>query len=389
MYEGFNQSSDFDVADFHQRCSRETNLTDYPHACEVRSKIVVYDAERLQVTIDTPRGVAALRAEWTRCLASGPGIFLLCRPYLDLSIVDRMTEVFRRILALESADGQRKGDHFGNNERIWNSLQKACQLDPGGFIDYYGNPWLHIACEAWLGPCYQVTAQVNNVKPGSPAQTPHRDYHLGFQSPEIVAQFPIHAQVMSQYLTLQGAVAHGDMPLIQGPTCFLPYSHHFPGGYQAGSRPEVTDYFREHHVQIPLSKGDMVFFSPALFHGAGSNSSQQDRIANLLQISSAMGRTMESIDHVAMLAAAYPVLLDRIRSGEISPLQMEHVLATIADGYSFPTNLDSDPPLGGKAPATGQQIVRHGLEQQCDWKQVDAELQRSLVRRRATCRQNG
>lgn len=30
--------------------------------------------------------------------------------------------------------------------------------------------------EAWLGPGYQLTAQVNVVRPGGKAQEPHRDY---------------------------------------------------------------------------------------------------------------------------------------------------------------------------------------------------------------------
>ena len=33
-----------------------------------------------------------------------------------------------------------------------------------------------LACEAWLGPGYQITAQTNVVKPGGKPQQPHRDY---------------------------------------------------------------------------------------------------------------------------------------------------------------------------------------------------------------------
>ena len=42
-------------------------------------------------------------------------------------------------------------------------------------------------------------------------------------------------------------------------------------GYLAWRRPEFTDYFDKHHIQLPLAKGDAVFFNPALFHAAGSN----------------------------------------------------------------------------------------------------------------------
>ena len=175
-------------------------------------------------------------------------------------------------------------------------------------------PLLAIACEAWLGPNYQITAQMNNVKPGSSAQSVHRDYHLGFQSSETIKQYPAHAQVMSQYLTLQGAISHGDIPLEMGPTLFLPYSHQYEPGYIAYTQEPFIQYFAENHVQLPFGKGDMVFFSPALFHGAGTNTTETDRIANLVQISSAFGRTMETINNAAMVDVVYPVLASQHRS---------------------------------------------------------------------------
>ena len=48
-------------------------------------------------------------------------------------------------------------------------------------------------------------------------------------------------------------------------------------------------------MQLPLAKGDAAFFNPALFHGAGTNrSADVRRMANLLQVSSAFGRAMET-----------------------------------------------------------------------------------------------
>ena len=50
-------------------------------------------------------------------------------------------------------------------------------------------------------------------------------------------------------------------------------------------------------MQLPLPKGDAAFFNPALFHGAGTNVSRDiQRVANLLQVSSAFGRAMETVD---------------------------------------------------------------------------------------------
>ena len=89
----------------------------------------------------------------------------------------------------------------------------------------------------------------------------------------------------------------------------LPFSQRFEGGYLAFNRREFVDFFAEHHVQVPLTKGDAVFFNPALYHGAGSNvSADIRRIANLLQISSPFGRAMESLDRTAMVRAVYPAL---------------------------------------------------------------------------------
>jgi ectoine hydroxylase-related dioxygenase (phytanoyl-CoA dioxygenase family) len=54
-------------------------------------------------------------------------------------------------------------------------------------------------------------------------------------------------------------------------------------------------------VQLELNKGDVIFFSPAIFHAAGENKSTDiQRLVNLLQVSSAFGRAMESIDRVQL-----------------------------------------------------------------------------------------
>jgi ectoine hydroxylase-related dioxygenase (phytanoyl-CoA dioxygenase family) len=170
---------------------------------------------------------------------------------------------------------------------------------------------------------------------------------------------------MSQYLTLQGAIAHCDMPVEKGPTMLLPYSQHYAPGYLAFRQAEFTAYFVEHKVQIPFAKGDMVFFNPALFHAGGSNSTATDRVANLVQISSAFGRTMETISNLMMIKAVYPILQRRKAENTASVRLIRDTIAAVADGYSFPTNLDSDPPIGGNAPETEQQMMWRALQE--DW----------------------
>jgi ectoine hydroxylase-related dioxygenase (phytanoyl-CoA dioxygenase family) len=115
---------------------------------------------------------------------------------------------------------------------------------------------------------------------------------------------------------------------------------------------------------MPLEKGDAVFFDPALFHAAGHNRSADiKRMANLLQISSAFGRAMETVDRERMANAVYPVLLKRKAQGA-SQAWLDNVVAACAEGYAFPTNLDLDPPVEGLAPPAQSDTVRRALREE-------------------------
>jgi len=364
-------------------CRQTVDRALYPFAEAVQQNIVIYNGDKLWEAITEADTAVQLKAELGRCLKDGPGLFVIQRAYPNTAVVDEMTVVFAEILVQEKTSGAEGGDHFGNNERIWNSFQKACLHAPELFIEYYGNAMLALASEAWLGPYYQITAQMNNVKPGGKAQSAHRDYHLGFQSRETAAHFPVHAHLMSQYLTLQGSIAHGDMPLESGPTLFLPFSQQYPTGYLAFHDANFAAYFDEHKSQISFQKGDAVFLSPALFHAAGTNVSTEDRIVNLVQISSAFGRPMETVNWVAMIERIYPILLERVEQQTIPSRTVQNTIAAVADGYSFPTNLDSDPPIGGNVPVTAQQIICQALEEHWSLKQLKQQLNLYIQRRKA------
>jgi ectoine hydroxylase-related dioxygenase (phytanoyl-CoA dioxygenase family) len=115
-------------------------------------------------------------------------------------------------------------------------------------------------------------------------------------------------------------------------------------------------------VQLPLKKGDGIFFNPALMHAAGHNRSANiRRMANLLQVSSAFGRCMETVDRVRMAQALYPSLLQLQSTGQMAPDDLAATVAACAEGYAFPTNLDRDPPLGGLAPQSQQDLMRSAL----------------------------
>jgi len=61
---------------------------------------------------------------------------------------------------------------------------------------------------------------------------------------------------------------------------------------------------------------------------------------------------MEKVNHVKVMEAVYPSLLRKLLSDE----ELNAVLAASGEGYSFPTNLDTDPPLGSLVPKTQQQL---------------------------------
>jgi ectoine hydroxylase-related dioxygenase (phytanoyl-CoA dioxygenase family) len=373
---------DCDLAEFRELVERSTDLAGYPYASAVERGVLIYDSDRLRKAAD----LREVRAELVRALADGPGIVVFQGAFADLEVVDRLSAVFHALIAEQRAAGATAGDHFakpGANDRVWNALEKAALYDPEAFADYYANDILALVSAAWLGPGYQVTSQVNVVNPGGAAQRVHRDYHLGFLSNEVAAAYPAHVHVLSPVLTLQGAVAHCDMPVESGPTMYLPYSQTYEPGYLAWRLPEFQEYFEAHHVQLPLAKGDAAFFNPALFHAAGTNRSADiRRTANLLQVSSAFGRAMETVDREAVANAVYPVLLKRVSEG-VDEAWTANVIAASAEGYPFPTNLDSDPPVDGLAPPSQADVVRRALSEAWAPEALRDELRAGAERRQS------
>ncbi len=357
-----------DLAEFAQMAEQTLSTSDLRFATSVEKNVPIYDMAGLQDMLNDPPQRAALLAEWAHVLGQSAGVVALKSAYTDTAPIDAATGIFRQIIAREKDGGSSGGaDHFakaGANDRIWNALQKHCLEDPRAFALYYGNTTIAAVCEAWLGPFYQMTAQVNVVRPGGQAQSAHRDYHLGFQTAEVAARFPAHVHDLSSVMTLQGAVAHCDMPIESGPTKLLPFSQLFRPGYMAYRREDFRDYFEEHCIQLPLSKGDAIFFNPALFHAAGENHSADiHRMANLLQISSALGRAMEVIDRSGMCRALYPAVQALRAEGMLDDAATTAAVGAAAEGYSFPTNLDNDPPLGGLAPETQAALFHRALSE--------------------------
>ena len=383
---GWYEAADCDLADFIDVVSSPTELADYPHAQKVEQGAVVFDAAELDELCADSADRRVVQAELARALLDGPGIVVFLGA-IEHDVVDRVSASFQRMIDDQHARNVTSGDHYakpGANDRVWNALEKLAVDDPAAFVDYYADDTIALVSTAWLGPHYQVTSQVNVVNPGGEAQRPHRDYHLGFKSESQAGEFPVHQHALSAALTLQGAVAHCDMPIETGPTLYLPHSHKYGPGYLAWWHEEFSEYFAGHHAQLPLRKGDAVFFNPAVFHAAGSNvTADVRRMGNLLQVSSSLGRAMENVDRARMSTHLYPVLVER-RAAGMDDRSLRNAIAASSEGYAFPTSLDFDPPIGGLAPPSQADIVWQALTEQWPTDQLTASLGENTWRRTHT-----
>lgn len=384
---------------FVQQVEQVTRVSDWPLASSIEQNALIYQAQQLPLLseADSTEAVNELLAEWAEAFLNGPGIIVIKGAFVDRQIdasgketrntatLDTATHLFEQLIESEKLENMGGGDHFakpGANDRIWNAMEKHGRSNPENFLAYYKNPILAMVSRAWLGPGYQVTAQVNRVNPGGAAQTAHRDYHLGFMSRDQAASYPTHVHRLSPCLTLQGAIAHCDMPLESGPTLFLPFSQHPVNGYVDYNAQAYQDYFDRNHSQYPLEKGDAMFFNPALMHAAGNNSSSDIyRLANLLQVSSAFGRAIETVDHMSLLQAVYPALLHQSKNRLLSETELQDVIGVAAEGYPFPTNLDRDLPADAMAPHSQATIVRDSLKQGLELQQA-MEILRAQHQRR-------
>ncbi|KAL2802370.1 hypothetical protein BJX63DRAFT_115493 [Aspergillus granulosus] len=389
----FHSEASISLSDFKEICSRTTDPTIYPHASTIQHNIPIYDARTFN-PLDTTQ-TTLLQDEWYSILSSGPGIFVLkgmYDPQTYNTTLESTNTAFSQIIKRERESSSIRGDHFaagGKNDRIWNSFSKHAFADPASFIEYYSNPWLPLVSEAWLGPGYRVTAQVNIVKPGGAAQESHRDYHLGFQDLESCAAFPQSIQLASQYLTLQGAVAHSDMPLDSGPTRFLPFSQGYEPGYLAWRRTEFREFFQSNYVALPLELGDGLFFNPAVFHAAGANGTDPgqgfQRKANLLQIGCALGKTMEAVEAGPIVERCWEGMVARYQSaGGKLDVGLAALVKAIGEGYPFPSNLDQRPPTpNGMAPESEQQLLVRGLREGWGKEKVVEEIRKLVSDSRA------
>ncbi|MFK7881808.1 phytanoyl-CoA dioxygenase family protein [Roseobacter sp.] len=354
------------LEDFRTHVERETSAASVPYAAEIVKNIPIYEGDDVRRAFLSDAQTHQYMAEWNDVLATGAGIMVVRNTYTNLELIDEVSEVLNQIIEQERKSGDGAGDHFaaaGANSRVWNAHEKLCMAAPDLFALYNANSIVSKVSQSWLGPFYQITTQVNVVRPGGKAQTCHRDYHMGFQSPEVLTRYPARVHGLSATLTLQGAIAHCDMPLESGPTKLLPFSQTYLPGYLAAQLPEFREYFEANAEQLPLKKGDTLYFNPAVFHAAGDNNTKDiDRMANLMQVGSSYGRSIEIVDRARMSSVLYPVLKQMVAEGALDQNEVACVVAACAEGYPFPANLDLDSPLSGMAPESQQELMQRALD---------------------------
>ncbi|NRB04307.1 MAG: phytanoyl-CoA dioxygenase family protein, partial [Rhodobacteraceae bacterium] len=197
---GYYDPDTCDLHAFQALIEQSTQADTVPHAAAIEKNIPVYDMAALRPMLEDAGQRRVLMAEWAQVLRVGAGVVALKNTYADTRVIDEATAIYDAIIAQEKEASGGGGDHFaasGANDRVWNSLQKLCEASPDVFLRYFASPTIAAVCEAWLGPNFQMTAQVNLVHPGGAAQQAHRDYHLGFQTAEISAAYPAHVHDVS------------------------------------------------------------------------------------------------------------------------------------------------------------------------------------------------
>jgi hypothetical protein len=98
-------------------------------------------------------------------------------------------------------------------------------------------------------------------------------------------------------------------------------------------------------------------------------------MVNLLQVASPFAKHMESLYRTAMARAVFPYLAG------LNADALQAVIAATADGYPFPTNLDTDPPLGGLAPPSQQELLLKSVAENWSQLQLDQALAERAARR--------
>ena len=122
---------------------------------------------------------------------------------------------------------------------------------------------------------------------------------------------------------------------------------------------------------------DGVISGDGVYTGVDGNGLQIGGMGGTVSIANGIGVSgtiqAKSMDRAAMVRAVYPPLL-AMQAGGRPQRDLENVVVATAEGYAFPTNLDSDQPIGTLAPPTQVDIVLDALTRRLTPQDLDRAL---------------
>ena len=311
-HKGYFGKSDCSAEAFLDLLEDRLSVSELNFAGSVEKNIPIYSASEIEPTLSSDQR-QALMAEWAYVFSQRSGIVVIKGALSDMETIDQITDLFNTIIEEERLESS-GGDHFGErgaNDRIWNSLQKLCLRDPKLFARYFASPAIAAVSEAWLnGPC-KMTTQVNLVRPGGKPQVCHRDYHLGFMTLEQAERFPAHAHLFSGGLTLQGAIAHCDVPIPKAaPQNCCPIHNALRRAISRRNCQNLERFLKSVLYNCPSKKVTLSFSTQRSFMRRGKTVLQIFIVWSTYCKSLPMGRSLEQIDRPSMLKALYPALAE-------------------------------------------------------------------------------
>nr|7VBQ_A Chain A, Fe(II)/(alpha)ketoglutarate-dependent dioxygenase TlxJ [Talaromyces purpureogenus] len=186
-------------------------------------------------------------------------------------------------------EGGLKFEAEGVNVRFGNHTKHVANLTATSKTfrhDILNNKKMHDVLGQSFGPDYGEywlnRGSVMHIAPGEKAQNLHRD--------DLIYRLASLCQPDDPQLMINVLVALTEFREDNGGTHFVPGSHIWDR-----SRPAPS---WEESITAPLQPGDGLFFVGSLFHGAGSNVSQEDRQGMLLSMHPGQFTPLESHIHV-------------------------------------------------------------------------------------------
>lgn len=226
--------------------------------------------------------------------------YVIVEGVLDRPTVDGMRRELHRVLEA-TPTGRNAFEGFAT-KRIYRLFGKTRVFD-GLAID----PVMLGVLDRVLGHCQLSAPTGIQIGPGEPAQILHRDDSI-YPLPEP------HPQVV-----LNTMWALDDFTAVNGSTRFVPGSHRWDVGRRPGRDDPV--------VPIEMPAGSVAFYTGSIWHGGGTNRSEEPRLGVILEYVAAWLRPQEN--HVIGVApevvATLPEKLQEMLGYNIFPPFMGYV----------------------------------------------------------------